>query len=103
MAVETRRHAHFPQPLAHYAKFYAVSRQSICSWIRHGKLSGKLPPLQNPTEFPAWYEAHVGVVPDALLQLCLNGGATGNGAQDESGAAAPLSAERFSDAKGLDI
>lgn len=53
------------------------------AWVRKGKLAGRLPPLATPAEFPAWYEEHVGPVPDDLLSLCATSAATNGQSNDE--------------------
>src|SRR5215472_10159340 len=66
----TRRHAQYSHQLSHYAQAYGRSVESISAWIRRGKVSGWLPPLDSPAALRDWYERHVGAVPDDLLATC---------------------------------
>jgi len=76
MEINTRRHAKYPRSLSHYAKAYGRSIESISAWIRRGKESGWLPPLDSPAALRDWYERHVGAVPDDLAALCSSGRST---------------------------
>src|SRR5215471_21527532 len=98
MEVNTRRHAKYPRPLSDYAKAYGRSVESISAWIRRGKVSGWLPPLDSPAALRDWYERHVGAVPNDLAALWSRGkganGGAGNGEQAQGervgAAAAPV-------------
>lgn len=59
-------HAKYPQQLSDYAKTYDRSVDCIRTWIKRGKLSGKLPPLENPADLRDWYAEHIGPPPDDL-------------------------------------
>ncbi len=64
----TRRHARFKKPLCEYAALYGVSERAVKRYIRIGKQSGELPPLDQPEAMPGWYELHhARRAPDNLL------------------------------------
>jgi hypothetical protein len=100
MSVETRRKARYPRKLSEYARLYRRSIPTMKAWVRKGKLAGRLPPLATPGEFPAWYEEHVGPVPDDLLSLCATSAAT-NGQSNDEGKAQQQ--RDFSGVKSLSI
>jgi hypothetical protein len=104
MIQTTRRHAKYPRQLSHYANAYGRSIETIAAWVRRGKVSGWLPPLDSPPAMRDWYARHIGAVPDDLSALCSGGRAAGapavapprsaggNGQEDESGAPAGAAA-----------
>jgi hypothetical protein len=66
----TRWHARYPKKLPEYAKAYCRGVDTIKAWIKKGKRTGWLPPLEHPGDLVSWYEQHVGACPDDLLALC---------------------------------
>jgi hypothetical protein len=66
MVTSTRRHAKYPHQLSHYAEAYGRSVEGISRWIKLGKKSGWLPPLDNSSALRDWYERHIGALPDDL-------------------------------------
>jgi hypothetical protein len=66
----TRWHARFPKRVSEYAKAYCRSEDTIKAWIKRGKQSGWLPPLEHPGDMIAWYAEQVGPPPDDLVALC---------------------------------
>jgi hypothetical protein len=63
----TRWKAKYPERLSAYASRYGRTADCLKDWIRAGKGTGCLPPLQFPEEMTAWYGQHIGVVPADLL------------------------------------
>jgi hypothetical protein len=79
-------HAKYPKPLSDYAKIYDRSLICIKQWIRRGKQSGRLPPLEDTAAMRDWYAEHIGPPPE-----------------DMQPPPAPREARDFSQVKALDI
>ncbi len=76
----------YPERLSVYAARYGRTADCLKDWIRTGKETGSLPPLQFPGEMNEWYGSHVGPVPNDLLVKWAPGvapaqGTNGNGAR----------------------
>jgi hypothetical protein len=67
----TRWHARYPKRVAEYARIFCRSEDTIKAWIKRGKQSGWLPPLEHGgQDFVAWYAQHIDPCPDDLVALC---------------------------------
>jgi hypothetical protein len=63
-----RKHVKWAKKLPEYAAIFRQTDRTIKRWIRRGKETGELPPLDNPSRMAAWWRRNMDhEVPDYLL------------------------------------
>lgn len=64
----TRKHAKYPKKLPEYAAVFGQTDRTIKRWVKRGKETGELPPLDHPPHMAAWWRRNMdNQVPDYLL------------------------------------
>jgi hypothetical protein len=64
----TRKHAKYPKKLPEYAAVFGQTDRTIKRWVKRGKETGELPPLDHPPYMAAWWRRNMdNQVPDYLL------------------------------------
>ncbi|HEY4285372.1 MAG TPA: hypothetical protein VGM62_20115 [Chthoniobacterales bacterium] len=64
----TRKHARYPKKLPEYAAVFGQTDRTVKRWIKRGKETGELPPLDHPPHMAAWWRRNMdNQVPDYLI------------------------------------
>lgn len=105
----TRKHAKYPKKLPEYAAVFGQTDRTIKRWVKRGKETGELPPLDNPPHMAAWWRRNMdNQVPDYLLGFVTTPDPLANSSDVRSPAAATGNSgdtgpRDFSNIKGLGL